>query len=243
MVTGAGRNIGRAIALAYAAGGANVVVNVHRNRAEAEAVVAEVEALGVGASVEVGDVGDPEFVEHLVGAAVAAYGSVDHVVHSAARRDRQMISEISIADWRAVIEVNFNAFFYLAKFALPYMVERRFGRVIAIGGPDGIAGASGRAHSVAAKSGILGFMKAVALEYGRHGITVNTVVPGPVDTTRPEGEYPGWPPPGDYWDNILAIPRVSQPEEIAYACRFLASPAAAFITGQTLHVSGGLYMP
>ncbi|MGE0306263.1 MAG: SDR family NAD(P)-dependent oxidoreductase [Acidimicrobiia bacterium] len=243
VVTGSGRNLGRAIALAFAQGGANVVINARSNRAEAQSVVDEVRALGGNAIAAIGNVSDAAFAESMIESAVSEFGRIDHVCHSAARRARGGLLEMTVEDWDNVIRLNLSAGFYLARFALPHMMANRTGRIILIGGPDANTGARDRAHSVTAKAGMLGLMKAVALEAGPWGVTVNIVMPGSMDTTRDLADYPGWPPTQEFLDERLAIPRLGQADELAYACRFLASPAAAYITGQTLHVNGGLFMP
>lgn len=242
LVTGSGRNLGRAIALAFAEGGANVVINARTNRDEAESVADEARSLGVAAITVMGDVSDPSFAENMIETTVAEFGRIDHVCHSAAVRKRQALVDMSVAKWDEVIRLNLSAAFYVARFALPHMVENRLGRIILIGGPEGLHGAARQVHGVTAKAGLMGLMKAIALECGPWGITANVVVPGSMETTR-DPDDTVWPPDQETLDDVFAIPRLGVPAEVAYTCRFLASSAAGYVTGQTLHVSGGLWMP
>jgi 3-oxoacyl-[acyl-carrier protein] reductase len=243
LVTGAGRNIGRAIALAFAKAGANVAINVRQNIDEGNAVVADAGRLGAEAMVVVGDVGDPETDDRLVASVVRRFGPVDVLVNNAAVRPKQPLLSISVADWNRVLASNLSGPFYLARLVLAPMAERGYGRIINIGGPDGQAGMRDRAHNVAAKAGIIGLTKAIAIEFGSEGITANVVVPGITDTSRDPATHPSWPPSADQLRERLPIPRLGLPGEIADACVFLASDQASYITGQTLHVSGGFYMP
>lgn len=243
LVTGAGRNIGRAIALAFAKTGAHVAINVHRNLDEAGEVVARVEGLGAEAMVVAGDVGDPNVDEAMVAAVRQRFGAIDVLVNNAAARPKQPLLSISVADWDRVLASNLSAPFYLSRLVLAQMAERHFGRIINIGGPDGQAGMRDRAHNVTAKAGLIGLTKAIAIEFGASGITANVVVPGITDTTRDPATHPSWPPSAEQLRDRLPIPRLGRPEEIADACTFLASDQAGYITGQTLHVSGGFYMP
>jgi NAD(P)-dependent dehydrogenase (short-subunit alcohol dehydrogenase family) len=243
LVTGGGRNIGRAICLALADAGLDVAVVAGRNVDEAEQVAEEVRSRGVSAAAFGVDLGDPDDVETLVGKVTAALGPVDVLVANAARRPHQSLTEISVNDWDSVLAANLSSTFYFGRLVLPGMAERNFGRMIAIGGPDGQRGAANRAHNVAAKAGLIGLMKAVAIEFGPLGVTANVVVPGITDTTRDPKDYPHWPFSQDQLKQRLHIPRLGRAEEVADACAFLASDNASYITGQTLHVSGGYYMP
>jgi 3-oxoacyl-[acyl-carrier protein] reductase len=245
IVTGAGRNIGRAIALSLADAGANVVVNARSNKDEADAVVKEVNASDSGAMAiaVLGDVGDPSFDEQLVNTAIAEFGSVDVLVNNAGRRRRQSLLDITPDDWDTILRSNLSAMFYLSRLVLPGMVERRFGRIINIGGPDGQSGSPYRAHNVTCKAGLIGLTKAITIEFAHAGITANVVVPGMMDTTRSPIDYPGWPPSQHTIANRVPSARLGTSDEVAFACRFLASNAAGYISGQTLHVNGGQYMP
>jgi 3-oxoacyl-[acyl-carrier protein] reductase len=243
IVTGAGRNIGRAIALAFGDAGCNVVVNARSNRDEASEVVDSVNA-GPGKAVYVlGDVGDADFDEELVRTAVDRFGTVDCLINNAGRRRLQPLLDITPDDWDTILRSNLSAMFYLSRLVLPGMVERRWGRIINIGGPDGQSGAPFRAHNVTCKAGLIGLVKAISIEFAHAGITANVVVPGMMDTTRSPIDYPGWPPSQQTIASRVPTARLGTSDEVAFACRFLASHAAAYITGQTLHVNGGMYMP
>lgn len=243
IVTGAGRNIGRAIAIAFGQAGCNVVVNARSNRDEAAEVVERVTAEGGSAIAVIGDVGSAAFDEEMVAAAVERYGSVDVLVNNAARRRRQPFLEITPEDWDTILRSNLSAMFYLSRLVLPGMAERRWGRIINIGGPDGQRGSPYRAHNVTCKAGMIGLVKAVSIEFAHAGITANVVVPGMMDTSRSAVDYPNWPPSQQVIADRVPAARLGESDEVAFACRFLASNAAAYITGQTLHVNGGHYMP
>jgi 3-oxoacyl-[acyl-carrier protein] reductase len=243
LVTGGGRNIGRAIALACADAGASVGVVVRTNVDEGQNVVDEVRARGVDAALAVGDIAVPGDDERIVRGIRDALGPVDVLVNSAAARPRAAFLDITIEDWDDVLRSNLSSIFYLARLVLPSMVERGFGRIITLGGPDAHTGYANRAHNVTCKAGLIGLTKSIAREFGPHGVTANVLVPGMTDTTRNPVDYPDWPPSDEVLRSQLCIPRLGQPEEVANACVFLSSDQAAYITGQTIHVSGGMVLP
>ncbi len=242
LVTGAGRNIGRAIALAMAGAGANVVVNYRSNRDEGESVAAEARELGVEAVAIKADVGEPDAVGEMGREAIDRFGAVDILVNNAAVRHRQNFLSITPEEWDRVIASNLSGAFYCTRTVVPSMLERGSGRIINISGTDGFQGRAVRAHNVASKGGLAGFTKAIAVEFGHRGITSNVVVPGIMDTSRDPEHYPDWPPTRDTLDR-LPVPRMGLPDEVARVCVFLASDDSSYITGQTIHVSGGWYMP
>lgn len=244
LVTGAGRNIGKAIALAFASKGCNVAVNVRSNLEQGEQVAALVRSHGVAASVLAGDIGKSEDVCRIVNRATEELGPVDFFINSAATRPRAALVDIEFDEWDQVLARNLSAAFYFSKLVLPTMIDRGFGRIIFIGGPDATVGETSHVHSTAAKAGILGLSRSIARAYGGNGITANVVVPGLTDTER-DADFPvEWPPPREHFDKVLrlAIPRLGTVEEIADACVYLASSSGSFITGQTLNVNGGLVM-
>lgn len=241
LVTGAGRNIGRGIALALARAGAAVAVNGHRDSAALAAVVAEIEALGGSALPVLADVGDSAAVDAMVGAVEAALGPVQILVSNVAIRPMRPLLEISDAEWRAVLDTNLSATFFLARRTLPGMQAARWGRIVAISGLDGVTGHMAlRAHNVTAKAGVIALAKAIGREFGAYGITANAVAPGAIDTVRDWRQYPHYDPA----EAVRHIPvqRLGEVEDVAAACAFLCSDAAAFVNGQTLHVNGGQYM-
>jgi 3-oxoacyl-[acyl-carrier protein] reductase len=243
IVTGSGRNIGRAIALAFAREGASVVVNGHSDRSAVDEVVDAIKQSGGQAVGVMADVGKPEDVAALVDSAVTAFGRLDIAVSNVAVRKKQPFLEISPADWSNTLNVNLGSAFYMARAAIPHMQKRKFGRLIHISGVDGFAGhLSDRAHNIVCKAGVHAMGKALSVEFAKFGITANSVVPGHIDTERDWSQYG----PRDEWiaSRIQHIPaqRMGKVDEVAEACVYLASPAAGFVTGQAIHVNGGHYM-
>jgi 3-oxoacyl-[acyl-carrier protein] reductase len=242
-VTGASRNIGRAIALAFAAEGADLVLNTRVNREELEAVAAECRKAGVRAVPVLGDIADAAAVDAMVKQGLAELGAIDVLVSNAAIRPHTAVTETSLEDWHRVIGVNLHSAFYLARAIVPGMKERGRGSIIAIGGQSSLTGRPNTAAVTAAKTGLLGFVRALAAELGPFGIRANMVIPGTMDTERRYAEwYPEFrqAPPGAP-EQLKQIPlgRLGRPEEIADACLFLASDASAYITGDTIRVMGG----
>ena len=238
IVTGAGRNIGRAIALALADAGAAVAVNGRANRAEVDAVVAEIESRGGRALALMADVSDEPAVQRMAGAAADRLGRIDILVNNAAVRPEKPFESLSLADWRAVHSVILDGAFLTVKAALPHLKASGSGAVINIGGMSAHTGARQRAHVLAAKSGLIGFTKALACDLAGDGITANCVVPGLIDTVR----APGTKPPQHHQSSKTLVGRSGTPQDIAAAVRFLAGPEARYITGQSLHVNGGAYL-
>jgi len=238
VVTGAGRNIGRAIALALADAGAAVAVNGRASRAEVDAVVAEIESRGGKALAVMADVSDEAAVQRMAAAAVERLGRIDILVNNAAIRPEKPFESVSLADWRAVHSVILEGAFLTVKAALPHLKASGSGAIVNIGGMSAHTGAKDRAHVLAAKSGLVGFTKGLAHDLARHGITANCVVPGLVDTVRAAGTLP----PQHHQSSKTLTARFTTPQEIAAAVRFLVSPSARSITGQSLHVNAGAYL-
>jgi len=243
LVTGASRNIGRAVALAFAAEGADLLLNTRVNGDELGAVAAECRKAGVRAVPVLADVGDAAAVEAMVGQALAELGAIDVLVCNAAIRPHRAITETSLDDWHRVLAVNLHSAFYLARAVVPAMKERRRGSIIAIGGQSSLTGRPNTAAVTAAKTGLLGLVRALAAELGPFGVRANMVIPGFMDTER---RYAEWYPefraaPPRAPEQLKAIPlgRLGRPEEIADACVFLASDASAYVTGDTIRVMGG----
>ena len=236
LVTGAGRNIGRAIALRLAAAGANVVVNARANGGEAAAVAAEVRELGVGALAALADVADPAQVARMFAAAAERFGRVDILVSNAAIRPHKPFTELTAEDWQRVRGVVLDGAFYCARQAIPPMRANGYGRIVFLTGDGAWHGSAQRSHVSAAKMGIVGLARGLASEFAPDNIRVNVVSPGRIDTTRDLSWYPG-----QDMGNVSEIPlgRLGRPEDIAAACTFLAGDECGFITGQTVHVNGG----
>jgi 3-oxoacyl-[acyl-carrier protein] reductase len=242
-ITGASRNIGRAIALAFAAEGADLVLNTRTNRDELEAVGEECRAHGGRAVCVLGDVADPEAVTRMVEGGLAVVETIDVLVCNAAIRPHKSLIDTSIEDWHRVFAVNLHSAFYLARAVVPGMQARGRGSIIALGGQSSLTGRSGTAAVTAAKTGLLGLVRALAAELGPAGIRVNMVVPGTIDTERRHAEwYPEFrqaPPGGPEQLKRIPLGRLGRPEEIAEACVFLASDASSYVTGDTIRVMGG----
>ena len=184
LVTGAGRNIGRAMAKALADGGAAVIVNVRSNKAEADAVVKEIEAAGGKAIAAVADVGDEKAVQAMVESAAKQLGRIDYLVNNAALRQERAFEELSYKEWRDVLGVTLDGAFHCAKACLPYLKQSGAGAIVNIGGLSAHTGSKHRAHVTTAKLGLVGFTRGLAHDLAEHGVTVNLVAPGTIDTPR-----------------------------------------------------------
>jgi 3-oxoacyl-[acyl-carrier protein] reductase len=239
LVTGSVRRIGRATALAFARAGAAVVINARSSRDEAEATAREVEALGVPAMVHLADVTDEQAVAAMVEAVTGRFGRLDILVNNAAIRREAPLTEMSLADWREIMSVILEGAFLCSRAAIPHMARRNYGRIINIGGVSAHTGAIGRAHVAAAKAGLEGFTRALAVEFAPSGITANCVAPGRIGGKRSKTSGHGVSLPGG------AGPLVGQegkPADVAEVIMTLCGPAGGFVTGQTFHVNGGLYL-
>ena len=235
LVTGGARNIGRAICRALAAGGASVMVNANTSKAMAEETV---RMIGASADLFVADVTDPAQVKKLVDATVKRFGRLDILVNNAAVRAETPFEEIKLEDWRKVLSIILDGAFLCSQACIPQMKEG--GTIINIGGLTGHRGASGRAHVIAAKAGLAGMTKGLALDLAPKKITVNCVVPGTIDSQR---GLPGVPERPAHRAAPPPIGRRGEPEEIAAMVRMLCGPDARYVTGQAIHVNGGGYMP
>jgi NAD(P)-dependent dehydrogenase (short-subunit alcohol dehydrogenase family) len=243
LVTGASRNIGRAIALAFAAEGADLVLNTRANAEELEAVAAECRKAGVRVVTVLADVADATACEAMVRRGLAGLGAIDVLVCNAAIRPHKAVTDTPVDEWDRVLAVDLSSAFYLARAVVPAMKERRRGSIIAIGGQSSVTSRANTAAVTAAKTGLLGLVRALAAELGPFGIRANMVMPGVIDTER---RYAEWYPefrqsPPDSPDELTKIPlrRLGRPEDIADACVFLATDASAYVTGDSIRVMGG----
>ena len=233
LVTGSGRNIGRATILELARRGADVAVNARSNKDEADSVAAEARELGANTIATIADVAEQGQVYRMVADAISEFGRVDILVNNAGMRADKPFTEMTVEDWRQVNAVNMDGPFFACQAVVPGMVERGWGRIINVSGLNAFKGRPGWAHVCAGKMGALGLTRALAAELAPHGVLVNHIVPGAFDTTRVEGQSIPAPNPG------IPVGRLGMPEEIAHTVAFLVSDGAAYITGQTIHVNGG----
>ena len=239
VVTGGAKNIGRAISLSLAEAGASVVIITRTNLETAEKVVDEIISAGGSALALQGDVSDERDVAAFTQKAIVAYGAIDILVNNASIRTHHLLQDLTFERWREVLSVNLDGPYLCARAAIGSMLEKGGGRIINIGGLSGHIGGSERAHVISSKAGLVGLTKALAVEFGEQGINANIVVPGTIDsdweTDTPRAEYPG--------GRGTLIGRTGVPSEVAAAVLYLASPESAYVTGQTIHVNGGKYLP
>jgi 3-oxoacyl-[acyl-carrier protein] reductase len=238
LVTGSGRNIGRAIALQLAAGGAGVAVNVRSNKAEADAVVREIKATGGNAAVFVADIADPQAVEGMAAAVVEHFGGIDYLINNAAMRREKALDQMTFAEWREVMGTTLDGVFLCVKACLRALKTSGAGAIVNIGGLSAYTGSKHRAHVVAAKAGLIGLTRALAHDLADDGITANLVSPGLIGTPRAAGS----PEPQHHLLHSTLTGERGAPEEVAYAVRFLCGPGARYITGQQIQVNGGAFM-
>ncbi len=236
LITGAARNIGAGIATELAAAGAAVAINVRTLSDEADALAAGINDHGGRAMVLPADVGDPEDVEALIQAVESRFGRLDILVNNASSRAYRPLEELTVADWRDVMASNLDAAFFCAQAAVPVMRRSGGGAIVNIGGQAAHSGGAGRAAIAAAKAGLIGLTRALAIELAPAGIRVNCLSPGIIETGRELT------PALAQAAARIPLGRLGEIGEIAATVRFLCSPGGAYITGQTIQVNGGAYL-
>jgi 3-oxoacyl-[acyl-carrier protein] reductase len=239
IVTGGSRGIGRAIALELAKNGANVLVNYAGNEAKAQAVVEEIEALGTKAIKYQADVSDEAQVKEMVKSALDTFGSIDILVNNAGITRDNLLMRMKESEFDQVINTNLKGVFVCVKAVTRQMMKQRSGKIINVASIVGVSGNPGQANYVAAKAGVIGLTKTAAKELASRNILVNAVAPGFISTDmtdqltdeQREGML-----------GLIPLAKLGQPEDVAKVVRFLASDDANYITGQTIHIDGGMVM-
>jgi 3-oxoacyl-[acyl-carrier protein] reductase len=239
LVTGAGKNIGRAIVLTLAADGADIIVNGRSDRAAVDAVVREVEAAGGKAVAAMGDVADPETVPRMVEDAARTMGGIDILVSNAGLRRQTPFLEMSFTEWREILSVALDGAFLMAKAVVPHMIRRGDGAIVALSGISTHVGTPNRCHVSASKAGLEGLVRALAIELAPYRITCNAISPGAIDTVR--GASAGG-RSARLTGDAIPLKRKGRAEEIAAMVRLLVGPDGGYVTGQTVHVNGGAFL-
>src|SRR5688572_25274977 len=232
LITGAGKNIGRSIALELASAGAAVGVNTRASKEDAEKVAQEIRGSGGKAEVYMGDIVDPKAVQGMVEGVVKRFGRLDFLILNASVRKETAFADMSFDEWRSLISITLDGSFHCVKAALPHMIKAGGGAIVTLGGMTALSGAKRRVHGSVGKYGLHGMTRALAKELGEHKIRVNCVAPGQMNTARAAGRSV---------PDVSNVPlgRRVEPEEIASTVRFLCGPGAAMISGQLLYVDGG----
>ncbi|HKK13898.1 MAG TPA: 3-oxoacyl-ACP reductase FabG [Gammaproteobacteria bacterium] len=238
LVTGASRGIGRAIALELGARGARVI-GTATSANGAQGIAACLQESGISGAGKVLDVTDPASIEELVKAVEGEFGPPTVLVNNAGITRDNLLMRMKDEDWSAVIDTNLSSVYRLSKACLRGMMKSRHGRIVNIASVVGLTGNPGQSNYAAAKAGMIGFSKSLAREVGSRGITVNTVAPGFIETdmTRALGEEQR-----AQLQAQIPLQRLGDPRDVAWAVAFLASPEAAYVTGETLNVNGGMLM-
>jgi NAD(P)-dependent dehydrogenase (short-subunit alcohol dehydrogenase family) len=233
LITEADTGTGRAVALALAEAGASVAIHASDGADRAALVVEEARGHGVDAVAVTGDLTDPGAAHAVADQAQASLGPVDVLVHSSRIVPHFLVVDEPLEAWRRTIDLNCTSLLFLAQRILPGMIERRFGRIVALSIASDDRALTGHASAAAARAGLAELVKVIAVENGTHSVTANVVSQAMTEASAPERLAP------EQLAALLAIPRPGKLSEIAFACTYLASDQGAFVTGQTLHVDGG----
>ena len=239
IVTGASRGIGRAIAANLAEAGADIVAVYQRNRQKVDELAQQLAPLGRTCMPVQADVAQEADVEALVQQTLDQFGKIDILINNAGITRDMLLMRMKTEDWNKVIDVNLTGMFYCLKAVTKPMLKQRSGKIVFITSVIGVTGNAGQANYAASKAGVIGLMKSAAQEFASRGILVNAVAPGFIQTDMTEGLS----------DKVKAailekvpLNRMGRPEEVAEAVRFLVSDRASYLTGQVIHINGGLYM-
>ena len=239
IVTGASRGIGRAIALNLAAAGAHIVAVYQQNKEKADELAQEIEPLGRTCLTVKADVSVEDEVNALIDQTMTQFGKIDMLVNNAGMTKDGLIMRMKTEDWHSVLNVNLSGMFYALKAVTKPMMKQRSGKIVFITSIIGLTGNAGQANYAAAKAGVIGLMKSAAKEFASRGIQVNAVAPGFIDTDMTKGLNDEV--KKTYLEQI-PLKRFGRVEDVAEAVKFLVSEKADYITGQVIHVNGGLYM-
>ncbi len=233
LVTGAARNIGRAIAISLAEAGATVAVNARAARDDAEAVAKEIRDAGGKADVFMADIADGAAVNAMTADIIQRHGRLDMLILNASIRKETAFIDMSFEEWRSLLSITLDGSFHCVKAALPAMIKAGGGSIVTLGGMTALSGAKKRVHGSVGKHGLWGMTRALAKEFGEYRINVNCVAPGQMDTARAADRSARAP--------VSNVPmgRRSSPEEVAGIVRYLCTPAAQMISGQLIYVDGG----
>ena len=243
LITGAGRNIGKAIATAIAREGGRVIINTRKNRENLNAVEEEISAMGAKVLPVIADVSIPAQVDAMIRTVENAFGPVDILINNAVQRMDCPFLDTTFEQWQQTITVNLNCLFNCTQAVLPGMIEKKWGRIINFSGISANIGIGSKAGISTVKAGIVGFTKSLAREFGPSGITVNAISPGDFQVIRdPDYKSEVSLRKLAHTVELTALQRVGKVEEIASLCAYLGTEEAGYITGQTINVNGGAYM-
>jgi 3-oxoacyl-[acyl-carrier protein] reductase len=244
LVAGAGRNNGKAIALAFAREGADLVLVAREKKGPLDEVAHECEKLGVKALPLLADLSEHEQVSRMTKQALDHFGRMDVLMSVAGRRAHQDFWDISFEEWHKTFAVNLHSLFYLARTIVPSMMARKSGSIVALGGLASLTAQPQRAHVVASKAGLYGLIRALALELGPYNIRANLIALGMIENVRANPEWYGSKGGGYSQEELaeVALRRIGKPQEVANVAVFLASDQSSFVTGDRIVCAGGKYI-
>ena len=239
IVTGAAKNIGRATCDSLSKLGYNILVHANSDKDGADETIKIIQKNNILTSRMIGDLTKPETSKELIFEA-SKLGNISVLVNNASQREFNKFEDMTFDEWRFVMSINLDALFHTCKAVLPEMKKSNWGRIVNLGGLSAHISAIGRAHVITSKTAVVGFTRALAMEYAETGITINTVVPGLIDTVRGASAGSSLVHPSH---SNPPVGRKGYPEEVATMISNLCGPNSDFITGQTIHVNGGSYFP